>query len=427
MVVKTNHCRKLNICMTFPLWYEPDMLIYPRIEIFSYLSHFSHKITWIISSGKTCPRKPLFLSGAEVHVVPYHHYVRNVSFLAKVINMIPHILQRMHFILTTIEKGKYDLVFVRGSGIGIFDGLVATYIKRKSKVLFVYELPNPLDQWEMIKMASPKHRSLHYLVSKFQERIGRFLLHQADLILPISTVLQDYLITNNGIPASKILTIPVGIDVRAFSSQDGKQVTAKYQLNDSKIVIYVGNLDKARMLKLLIEAFAIVRSQKLNAKLLLIGKGDDAGNLRKLTDELGMNNSVIFIGHVSRSEIPDFIAAADIGVSVVPPLPFYMFSSPIKMFEYMAMVKPVVANQEIPEHKEVIDQCGGGILVPFTAAAFAIAIIELLNNPEKSANMGKKGREWVVQNRSYDILARQVEERYLARMNETNTSRHGGK
>lgn len=64
------------------------------------------------------------------------------------------------------------------------------------------------------------------------------------------------------------------------------------------------------------------------------------------------------------------------------------------MFEYMAMAKPVVANEEIPEHKEVFEESGGGISVPFGA-------------------MGRKGREWVVRNRTYEILARQVEERYL--------------
>ena len=75
--------------------------------------------------------------------------------------------------------------------------------------------------------------------------------------------------------------------------------------------------------------------------------------------------------------------------------------------------KPVVANEEIPEHKELLEQSGGGILVPFTPEAFANAIIELLDNPERAQEMGRRGREWVVKNRTYEILARHVEERYL--------------
>jgi len=79
----------------------------------------------------------------------------------------------------------------------------------------------------------------------------------------------------------------------------------------------------------------------------------------------------------------------------------------------MAGGKPVVANEEILDQKEVLKQSGGGILVPYTPEAFADAIIELVDNPEKAAEIGRRGREWVVKNRSYEHLARQLEERYF--------------
>jgi len=81
--------------------------------------------------------------------------------------------------------------------------------------------------------------------------------------------------------------------------------------------------------------------------------------------------------------------------------------------EYMAMAKPVVVNEEIPEHKTVVEESGGGILVSFTPEAFADAIIELVDNPERATEMGHRGREWVVQNRNYEIMARQLEQRLL--------------
>ncbi len=79
----------------------------------------------------------------------------------------------------------------------------------------------------------------------------------------------------------------------------------------------------------------------------------------------------------------------------------------------MGMAKPVVANEEIPEHKEVLAESGGGILVPYAPEGFSQAITELLDNPGKAAVMGQRGREWVVKNRTYEILARRVDERYL--------------
>jgi glycosyltransferase involved in cell wall biosynthesis len=79
----------------------------------------------------------------------------------------------------------------------------------------------------------------------------------------------------------------------------------------------------------------------------------------------------------------------------------------------MAMEKPVVANSEIFEQREIITESGCGILVPFEAGAFADAIVELLDNQGKASSMGRKGREWLVKNRDYKVLARKVEQRYL--------------
>jgi glycosyltransferase involved in cell wall biosynthesis len=79
----------------------------------------------------------------------------------------------------------------------------------------------------------------------------------------------------------------------------------------------------------------------------------------------------------------------------------------------MAMGKAIVANEEIFDQKETIEQSGGGILVPFKEEEFAMAIIDLLKDPEKMKEMGRKGREWVVKNRSYEILARRLEEEYF--------------
>jgi len=51
-------------------------------------------------------------------------------------------------------------------------------------------------------------------------------------------------------------------------------------------------------------------------------------------------------------------------------------------------------------------------MVPFAAGPFASAIIELLDNPDRAAEMGRKGRDWVLSSRTYEILARRVEEAY---------------
>ncbi|MEA1957381.1 MAG: glycosyltransferase, partial [Euryarchaeota archaeon] len=179
------------------------------------------------------------------------------------------------------------------------------------------------------------------------------------------------------------------------------------------VILYTGTMDKMRQLNIIIYAFSKVREHKDNVKLLLVGDGNDRSNLEELVSTHGTQNDVIFTGQVPYFDVPYFIAAADVCLCPVPPLSIYKVSSPTKMFEYMVMGKPVVANEEIPEQKEVIEESGGGLLVKFEAESFAKGIIKLLDNHERAKERGGKGHEWVVKNRSYEAMAREVEKKYF--------------
>lgn len=402
---------KIKICMLVPFpRYGANMRVPPQIGICSYLTNFGHQVTWVIWAEVGCQVQPFFFNDVHVYTTPQIQYFPNSSLLGRILNKIPNTLGRMRSILKIFKEGKYDLIFVRDD---VFDGLIAAYIKRRYKVPFVFELSNPLEQeWEGFKTEPIKPKFVYYSIARLNKFIATRLLYKADLILPTTKWFKEHLV-EQGVPESKLMPYPNGVDIESFLNKDRAVAREKYHLNNSKVIIYIGTLGKARCMSVLIQALSKVKKQKEQSKLLMVGEGSDKENLKRLATELGIGDEVIFTGQVPQSEVPNFIAAADIGVSLVPLFSFYKMSSPIKLFEYMAMAKPVVANEEIPEHKEVLEQSGGGILVPFTAEAFADAIIKLLDNPDKAAEMGRRGREWVVKNRSYEILARQVEERFL--------------
>lgn len=386
------------------------MRVPPQIGISSYLTNFGHKVTWVIWSDEARQVQPFLFNDVHVYVTSDNHYFPVSSLLGRILNKMPNTVTRMQYILKIFKEGNYDLIFVRDD---IFDGLVAAYIKRRYKVPFVFELSNPLEQdWEFHKIEPKKPWVLYYVIAKFTKFVANYLLYEADLILPTTKWFEEDL-AKQGVPKSKMMPYPNGINIRAFQNKDGKNIRKRYCLNNSKVVIYIGTLSKARYLDLLIKAFSSVKNDVANVKLLIVGDGSDEVNLKSIAHKLGIENDIIFTGQVPQSEIPNFIEAADIGISPVPPLSFYKLSSPIKMFEYMAMGIPVVANEEIPEHKEVLEQSRGGILVSFTPETFADAIIDLLNNPVNAAEMGQMGREWVMKNRSYDVLARRLEAKYL--------------
>ena len=364
----------------------------------------------MIWSEEGCQTESFPLGDVLVYLTPQREYSNGFSILVRIPNRIVETVKRSRSILGIFKKGKYNLIFVRNS---VFDGLLAIYIKRKYKIPLVFELSSPLEQeWESFKIEPKKPKLLYYLMANLTTLIRVYIMKKADLILPTTRWFEEGLISR-GIVASKLMPYPNGVDIESFSSKDGEDICKKYLLSNSKVIIYIGIMDKVRYLDVLIKAFSKVKGEIGKVMLLMVGEGNDRENLQRLVEELGLSDDVIFTGQVPQSDVPNFIAAADIGVSPVPPLSFYKVSSPIKMLEYMAIGKPVVANEEIFEHKEVLEESGGGILVPFTPEAFAEAMIELLGNPEKAVEMGRRGGEWVTKNRSFEVLARRLEKRYF--------------
>lgn len=399
---------KLDLCMLLNLPYKAGPIeLGPanRKGVTTYLTNFGHNVTWVIPGEGTNNLQQFHSGSIYVLAIPYTCFFNNSSLIGKFFNTALNAPKKIRSILRIFKQGKYNLIYVKGD---ILDGLIATYIKRKYRIPLIFD-SEPLGMvWEVYKIKSRGPKFLPYLMAKIHDSITTYTMKKADLITPSSKWFGETL-AQKGISEYKLMSYPNGVDVALFSNKDGKDIREKYQLSDSQVITYIGTLDKARNLSILIQAFAKVKKHKKKVKLLMVGEGSDKWNLQSLARELEIEEGVIFTGQVPGSEVPKYVAAADIGVSPVPPLACYKIGSPLKIFEYMGGGKPVIANEEIFDQKEVLEQSSGGILVPYTPEAFADAMIELLNNPEKAAEMGWRGRQWVVENRSYEVLARQVE------------------
>lgn len=403
---------KLKICMVLPLRHSQNMRVNPQIGICSYLTNFGHEITWVILSEKHRSTRKFLFNGIHVYAVPYIHCLNNSLLSGKISNLTMTTFRKILLILQIFRKNKYryDIIFVRHD---VIMGLLLLYIKHRYKISLIYELANPLEQrWEGYKIEGKKPKILYYSIANVSNLLEIFIMKKADLVLTTTRWFEEGLV-KRGIPRAILMPYPNGIDIESFMMKNGNEVREKYHLGNSKVVIYIGAIAKSRFLNVLIRSFWEVKKEIEDVKLLMVGEGSDRKNLKRQAEVLGIKDDVIFTGQVAQSEVPNFIAAADVGVSPIPPLSFYKVSSPIKMLEYMALGKPVVANEEIPEQEEIIRESGGGILVKFEYESFANGLIDLLDNPDKAIEMGKKGQEWIMKNRTYEILARKLEEKYF--------------
>jgi glycosyltransferase involved in cell wall biosynthesis len=142
-------------------------------------------------------------------------------------------------------------------------------------------------------------------------------------------------------------------------------------------------------------------------KLLILGGGGRSEELKRLARNEGVSGRVEFAGAVPRTVIRDYLARAKIAVLPNVPSVQSQFSSPLKLFEYMAYGIPIVAS-DMPVFEEILTHGKNAVLFePGDPLALAGAIRTLLDDPELAAKIARAARE-DVQDYTYDKRAEKM-------------------
>jgi glycosyltransferase involved in cell wall biosynthesis len=162
-------------------------------------------------------------------------------------------------------------------------------------------------------------------------------------------------------------------------------------------ICYVGGITKIRGIVELILAIA-----KTNVKLNLAGSYSPE-SLRSELEVLQGWENVNVCGFVGRKEISGILNRSKIGIVTLYPQANYLVAQPVKMYEYMLAGIPVIASN-FALHKEIVEGNSCGICVdPQNPGAIANAIQVLLSNDEKAEQMGKNGRQAVLEKYNWAI------------------------
>jgi glycosyltransferase involved in cell wall biosynthesis len=158
----------------------------------------------------------------------------------------------------------------------------------------------------------------------------------------------------------------------------------------------------------LLRAFARVQSERPEARLLLVGDGAERERMTALARELGLGEAARFTGFVSHADVVRYVNAADVAVVPVPKMEREMWLSPMKLFEYMAAGKAVVASA-MGQIVDVVRDGENGLLVPpGDETALAEAVGRLLADESLRERLGWQAREDAVRYHSW--------EQYLSRL-----------
>jgi glycosyltransferase involved in cell wall biosynthesis len=244
-----------------------------------------------------------------------------------------------------------------------------------------------------------------------REVLNRFVLPRASHVFVQSDKMKADLAAQ-GIEPSRMTPVPMGIDPERFRADAPAQSDAR--LSGRHVIAYLGTCERMRRIDFLFEVVAAVAATDPLVTLLIIGDAPDGPDqewLRRRVDETGATGRVVITGWLPQEAAQAYLATADVCLALMPPDPLLDSTTPTKLVEYLAMGKPVVANDH-PDQRKVIDESGAGFCTDLDTARYAEAVGSLLSDPVLRQTMASRGRTYVLENRSYDTIARRLAATY---------------
>jgi glycosyltransferase involved in cell wall biosynthesis len=253
-------------------------------------------------------------------------------------------------------------------------------------------------------------------VSERSRAIGRATRFALERSAAVTAPSGDLVERARRLGASGVLeAVPYGADVAAFEVPSHTADTVRRRLGfgaEHILVAGVGRLIPVKGFEYLIGAHAAALSSAPELRLLLVGEGDSRSELEARVRELGVADTVVLAGSVDRSEIPAYLAAAD--VVAVPSVHHggYVDGLPNVALEALAAGRPLVASR-VGGLPELVRDGENGLLVPEKdVGALADALVTLARDAALRDRLGGNGRAEIRDERSWDAVGRRFVELY---------------
>lgn len=236
-------------------------------------------------------------------------------------------------------------------------------------------------------------------------------LKQADLVVVVSKPIKDELL-EIGVDQRNILVNPNGVDENKYSPHiDGKGIKSQYNLEGKITLGFIGTFGRWHGADFLAEVFKEFleehKSLRPKVRLLLIG---DGLLMPKVREVLKDTPQAILTGLIPQEEGPEYLAACDILISPHMPNPdgSPFFGSPTKLFEYMAMAKPIIAA-DLDQIGEILEDNKTALLYePGNKEAFKNCLLNAIHNIEKISHLGTNARQCVLENYTWEIHTKRI-------------------
>ena len=334
------------------------------------------------------------LDGIGVHR-HWTYITPNKGILKKTLGHLSYLPSAMMFSLPHVTKP--DVVLA--SSPTFFAAMAGIRAGKRWHVPFIMEIR---DLWPAIfvELGVLRNRTL----IRWLEQLEMALYARATRIVTVTEAFRRNLI-QRGIPAEKVHTIPNGADVNFWMPTAAPESFRKehdFAHNDF-IVLYIGAHGISHALEQILDAADSLRSYQ-NIRFVFVGEGAKKAMLVQKAKECCLEN-VRFFDPVDKAGVKNFYAFADVCLVPLRNIPLFETFIPSKMFEMMAMGKPIIGSAR-GEAAEILSRSNGAVVVePEDSQAIAKAILDLLQDKERVKKMGKEGRKFVTEHYSRRSLA----------------------
>ncbi|MBF0344425.1 MAG: glycosyltransferase family 4 protein [Nitrospirae bacterium] len=302
---------------------------------------------------------------------------RNAPFLPFSFGMIFK-LTLLFYLLLNIGKG---VIFVRHPKLAAF--LI--------KIRRIVKMPVIFEAHEIFHLTTERLKKQRRL-----KDIESYIYNNVDGVITISNILREEILEVFEFTDKPITTIPNAVKGELLNNSLNDSITRSG-------LIYAGGLYHWKGVDTLIKAMEFIPDERLT----IVGGGARLGELKLLAASLGISDRVIFTGFVEQNQLTDFLAAAKI--SVIPNILHKpsIHSSPLKMFEFMALGLPIVASN-IPGITDILtDKVNVLLFEPGNVEQLASSIRYLLDNPHYATQIARHART-LAEGYTYDKRARQI-------------------
>jgi glycosyltransferase involved in cell wall biosynthesis len=282
-------------------------------------------------------------------------------------------------LLAAWMKHRPDLLYER---YNLFEPAGA-WLKRTVGIPFLLEVNAPL----LVERPATDGLALKRLAAWSE----RATLRSADRVLPVSHALADIL-AGAGVPRERILVVPNGADPARFSDDPGVFAERRRRGLDGRIVL--GFSGFVRPWHRLDRVLDLIASGPMAEAfhLLVIGAGPAAETLRRQAEELKISERLTVTGPVDRERLPGLLSLVDIALQ--PGATDY--ASPLKLFEYMAAGRAIVAPN-LPNIREILDPSCAELFDPADPDAFKAAVLRLARDEGYRLRLGAAARRRIAE------------------------------